>query len=53
MAWARWAVDERKASLAFQLEAVGMTAVVAVAAVAVFVAVEACKAFVEGTEAEI
>lgn len=28
-----------------------MTAVVAVAAVAVFVAVEACKAFVEGTEA--
>lgn len=38
------------ASLAFQLEAVGMTAVVAVA---VFVAVEACKAFVEGTEAEI
>lgn len=44
------------ASLAYQLEAVDMTAVVAavvVAAVVVFVAVEACKAFVEETEAEI
>jgi len=44
-------VDERRASLAFQL--VGMIVVVAVAAAAVFVAVEACKAFVEDTEAEI
>lgn len=44
------------ASLAYQLQAVDMTAVVAavvVAAVVVFVAVEACKAFVEETEAEI
>jgi len=44
-------VDERTASLPFQLEAVGMTVVVVVAAVAVFVAVEACKAFVEDIEA--
>ena len=43
-------MDERTASLAFQLEAVGMTVV---AAAAVFVAVEACKAFVEDSEAEI
>ena len=46
-------MDERTASLAFQLEAVGMTVVVVVAAAAVFVAVAACKAFVEDTEAEI
>lgn len=46
-------MDERTASLAFQLEVVGRTVVVVVAAVAVFVAVEACKAFVEDTEAEI
>lgn len=46
-------MDERTASLPFQLEAVGMTVVVVVAAVAVFVAVEACKAFVEDIEAEI
>ena len=46
-------MGERTASLTFQLEAVGMTAVVVVAAAAVFVAVEVCKAFVEDTEAEI
>lgn len=44
-------MDEKRASLAFQWEAVGRTVVVVVAAVAVFVAVEACKAFVEDTEA--
>ena len=55
LAWEGSAVDGMTASLAFQLEAVGTTVAVAAAAsvAAVFVAVEACKAFVEETEAEI
>lgn len=52
MVWEGLAVDVRTAFLAFQSEPVGMIAAVVVAAV-VAVAVEACKAFVEETEAEI